>query len=201
MGLGHLGDLGGQLRPGAVGQTARLYVGAGDVHFDHVHPGPGQLLAHDAILLRGVAGDVGDDLYVEVAQEGQLLGNKGVHAGVLQPHGVEDAHGGLGDAGGGVALAGVQGQALGADTAQLAQVIKLAVLPAKAKGARGHHHRVLHGHPRQIDGEVDLLVRHSSPPPWNRTQGRPCTRACGCRRPCRRRTPGRRPRRSPCAPP
>ena len=194
-----LSNLGGQLGPGAVGQPPRLHVGAGDIHLDHIHPGLRQLLTHDAVLLRGISGDIGDHFRIKCSQEGQLLLDKGVHAGIFQPHRVEDAHGGLGNAGGGVAASGVEGQPLGTDAAQLPQVVKLAVLPAKAEGARGHNYGIFQRHPRQL--HLHVHVRHPSPPPPRQTPGRPCRRALPCRPSWPRRTPDRPPRRSPSAPP
>ena len=54
-----------------------------------------------------------------------------------------------------VAGAGVKGEALGADAAQLPQVVKPAVFPAEAKGSRGHHDDGSLGY----HGFVDALVR------------------------------------------
>ena len=199
MSLGHLGDFGGQFRPGAVGQSPRLHIGAGDVHLDQVHPGLGQLFTHDAVFLGGVPRDVGDHLHVILPQEGELRLHKGVHPRVLEAHRVENAHGSLCDSGARVALPAVEGQALGADGTQFAQVIERPVLPAEAEGPRGHAHRVFQSHPSQLHPHIH--IRHPNPPPWRQRRVRPCTHVSGCRPPCRRHRPGRRLRRSPSAPP
>ena len=90
------------------------------------------------------------------------MGNEGVHTGVLKPHGVEDAHGGLGDPGGWVTLSGQRGETFDTDGPQLAQIEKLAVLPAEAEGAGGDYNGVFEDH----SGQIYPQVSHSSPPPW-----------------------------------
>ena len=161
MAFGDLGDLGGHFRLGAVGQTSRLHVGAGDVDLYHVHSGGGQLGAHFAVLLGSVARDVGDDGKTLSLEPGQLLGDESVHAGVLKPHRIQHPQRGLGDTGGGIAVAGQGGQALDGDAPQTGDIKKFPVLPAEAKGAGGHGDGVFQVHPGQLYSHIS----HSRPPP------------------------------------
>ena len=69
-----------------------------------------------------------------------------VHAGILQAHGVEHAAGGFRHTGRRVAGALLDGDALAGDASQSGQGVKLVVLVAKAKGARGGDEGVLKLH-------------------------------------------------------
>ena len=68
--------------------------------------------------------------------------------------------------GAGCPPAGWEGQALAADAPQLAEIVKLAVLPAEAEGAGGHHNGVFQADTRQGDGLIHgkfPLLRGGSP--------------------------------------
>ena len=160
--FGLTGNFCGHFRHHSVLQPSGLDVGTGDVDLDHVHARLAEPLAHDAVLLRGVAGDIGDDAEVVLFQLRQFLFDKALYAGVLQTHGIQDTHGRLGNAGRRVALSGVQGQPLDRNTAQLRNIVKLPEFPAEAEGAGGDDHRVFHRHARQIDVEIYLTHYQST---------------------------------------
>ena len=67
----------------------------------------------------------------------QLLRDHRVHAGVLQTHGIDHAGGAVGDAGGGVAEAGLPGGSLEGEGAQHVDVVELGKLVAVAEGSAG----------------------------------------------------------------
>ena len=117
------------------GHAAAFYVRAGDVHLDEVDVRVRDLFDHALVFLDRVARDVGDDLRVVLTQEGDLLLDEAVDAGVLEADTVEDALRGLRDAGRGVAEALGRGQTLDADAAELGQVEELAVFMTEAKRA------------------------------------------------------------------
>ncbi len=107
------------------------------------------------VLLQGETADVGDDRAVkEPGNVGNLLMEDCVHAGILEANGVQHAGGGFGNAGLGVARAGLGGGALPGEGAQNVQVIELRKLPPVAEGSRGGNDGVFQCHPSQSDGQV-----------------------------------------------
>jgi len=101
-----------------------------------------------------MAGDIGNDRGPEAFHERQFGDDEGFKSGVLQSDTVEKAAGGLGHPGRIITQAWIQGQALGADRAQLGQVIPLLHFPAEAKGAGGCYHRVFQGQRSDLDRQV-----------------------------------------------
>ena len=92
---------------------------------------------------------------------GQVVLNKVVHPGVLQPHGVEHPSRGLRHPGRRVAGPLLDGDALAGDAPQSGQGVEFAILPAKAKGAGGGDQGVVKLHPShryaQISHRLPLL--------------------------------------------
>ena len=158
------GDLRRHRRHHAILQSTGLDVGTGDVDLDHIDSRRAQLGAHDAILLRGISGNIGDNTHIMLFELRQFAGNKSIYAGILKADGVQDAHRCLCNSGRRIALPTMQGQTLDADAAQLVDGIKLAVLPTKAERAGGHDHRVFHRHAGQRNGHIHFISHPTSPP-------------------------------------
>ena len=99
--LGARRDLLDRLGTDAERHAAALDVGAGDVEFQKIHE-PVEARAHALVILRGAPHHVGDDarLFFEPRE---ILRDELFHAGVLQPHRVEDDAAALGDARHGIA--------------------------------------------------------------------------------------------------
>ena len=137
-------------------------IGAADVHLQPAHLLTAiQLLAAIDIVLHGKAADIGHHLFVEnLFQLGQFFFNHFVHAWVLQAHGVDEAGGAVGNAGGGVAEAGLFCGALEGEGAQHVDIIQLRELIAIAKGAAGGDYRVIQ--PDAAEGHAQVCHRISS---------------------------------------
>ena len=136
--------------------AAGMDIGAGDVHLQNAHVLAGvQLGAVVGVLRQGEAAHVGNQRSLEEPGHiGDLLGDDGVDAGVLEAHGVEHTGGGLGDTGLGIAQPGFTGGALEGEAAQDIQVISFGVFPTVAEGAGGGDDGVFQFHARQGNGEV-----------------------------------------------
>ena len=144
-GLHRPGDLRRRLRAGAEAHAAAVDIGAADVHLQPAHLVTlVQLLAGNYIVLHGKAADIGHHLFVEnLFQLGQFFLNHLVHARVLQAHGVDETGGAVGNAGGGVAEAGLPCGALEGEGAQDIDVVQLREFIAVAEGAAGGDHWVI----------------------------------------------------------
>ena len=139
-----------------------MYVGAGDVDLQ-----PAYLFlrrqqgAGLGVFLHREAAHVGHDRLVEhLPQPGQLLGDDGVRAGILQPHGVQQPAVVLRDAGGGVAEPGLAGGALEGEGAQHVDVVELRELIAVAEGTAGGDDGVIQ--PDTAEGDCRVYHRISS---------------------------------------
>ena len=93
------------------------------------------LLDHALVLLDRVAGDIGDNFGVVLAQERNLLLDETVNARVLQTDTVENTLRCLRDARRRIAETLGRRQTFHADAAKLGQVKKFAVLMAETKSA------------------------------------------------------------------
>ena len=135
-----------------------MNIGAADVDFQPAHLFLLiQLFTGIGVIRRGKAGDVGHDGLVEAGfQLREFFGYDFVHAGILQPHGVDHAAGTLGDAGGGISKTGFFRGSLEGEGAKAVDVIQFGKLITVAKGAGGGDDRVV-----QLDAaEIDAQASH-----------------------------------------
>ena len=143
--------------------AAGMHVGAGDVDLEGRNARnavePGSQLAE--LLGRGGV-DVGHHRDVLPGEQGQLLLDEGLHAVVLEPHGVEHAAGRLRHARRGVAGPWLEGKALDDDAAEGREVAVVLELEAVAEGSRGGHDRILQVEavPGALEGDGEGVVLH-----------------------------------------
>ena len=131
-------------------------VGAGDVHLQPAYLlRPVQLSAYLGVFLYGKATDVGHHRFVkDLPQTGQLLPDDGLHTGVLQPRGVQQAPGVLSDAGGGVSVPGGERRPLEGEGPQTVDVVELGELVSIAEGAAGGDDGILQRQAAEGDGGI-----------------------------------------------
>ena len=135
-----------------------MNVGAADVDLQPAHLFLLiQLFAGIGVIRHGKAGDVGHDGLVEAGfQLREFFGNDLLHAGILQPHGVDHAAGTLGNAGRGVSEARFFCGSLEGEGAKAVDVVQLGKLITVAEGAGGGDDRVV-----QLDAaEIDAQASH-----------------------------------------
>ena len=95
------------------------------------------------VILDGVAEHVGEDRGAGAAQLGQLFGDKGPDADVLQADGVDHAGPGLPDTRRRVAVHGLAGETLDHDAPQSGQIDQILQFHTVGEGAGGGQHRGL----------------------------------------------------------
>lgn len=170
--------LGGTLGRRAERHAAVPHVGARDIDLDDanlrlaVDP-----LAAIGVLLDRKAADIGDHGFMEKSlQARQLLGDHGVDARVLQPHGIDHARRTFGNAGRGVSEARIARGALERERPEDVDVVKIPELVAVPERTAGRHDRVVQSQAAQADGHIrsgffrrpvlcdELLVYHMTSP-------------------------------------
>jgi len=132
-------------------------VGAGDVELDAgdaVEGGDGS--AGFNIIIGGVPGDVGDNGAGHFADLGYFFVEEPLQADVGQANGVEHSGPGFNDPRGGIALALLEGDGFGDESAELGEVEKIGVLKGIPAGAGAGERGVLEEETAEIGGEVDV---------------------------------------------
>ena len=140
----------------AEGGSAAVDVGAGDIYLQPAHLLFAVQLAADlSVFLYGKAADVGHHRLVkDLPQTGQLLPDDGLHTGVLQPHGVQQAPGVFSDAGGGVSVPGGERRPLEGEGAQTVDVVDPGKFIPVAEGTAGGDDGVLQRQTAEGDGGI-----------------------------------------------
>ncbi len=169
------GDGGGQLGVLPEEHAAFLHVGAGDVDLQRGH-------AFFAVQTRGQFAEfrrrrgvhIDDNRRFAPGQPGQPVAAEGLHAVVLQAHGIEHARRGFHNARAGIALARQKRQPLDHNAAQGRQIAIGRELHAVTESARCREHRVFQGEivalPFQGDGKIHAVSRWCNQHSFNATR-------------------------------
>ena len=97
-----------------------------------------------------MTGDIGDNFGVELTQIRDFLLNKAVNARILQADTVENAHRRLRNARRRIAELFLRRQTLGADTAQLTEIVKIGIFMTETERTGSSRHRVFELNPAKI---------------------------------------------------
>ena len=143
---------------GSEGHASAVDVGAGHVDLQPAHlVAFVQLFAGGGVIGDGKSADVGHDgLMKTFCKLGQFFADHLIHAGVLKTDGVDHACGAFGNAGGGVAEAGLQGGSLEGEGPQNVDIVQFGKFIAEAEGSAGGDDRVVHLNA----AEGDFCIHH-----------------------------------------
>ena len=150
----------GSFRAGAEAHAAAVDVGAADVDLQPAHLFLlVQSFAGVGVIRHGKAGDVGHDRFVKAGfQLREFFGNDLLHAGILQPHGVDHAACTLGNAGGGISEAGFFCGSLEGEGTEAVDVIQFGKFVAVTKGAGGGDDRIVQLNAAEIHAQASHKI-------------------------------------------